>query len=99
MDVCIESTDKLEKHIRLIMEVSTGDDSNPVSPKFSTIESPLTARSLAGSLQINRQELIEKINQLKQKWRVVMRVAQLALIDEINEDINKHCKQLFTRAW
>ncbi|KAI6192027.1 Proable exocyst complex component Sec6 [Aphelenchoides bicaudatus] len=99
MDVCVESTDKLEKHIRLTMEIAVGDDSNPVSPKISTIESPLTDRSLAGSFQVNRQDLIAKINQLKQKWRLVMQVAVTALLDEIYEDINKHLDQLLTKNW
>jgi|EndMetStandDraft_8_1072994.scaffolds.fasta_scaffold715296_2 hypothetical protein len=99
MVVCVESTDKLEKHIRLTMEVSMGDDSNPISPKQSTVESPLTGRSLAGSFQVNRQELIEKINQLKQKWRAVMQVAVSALLDEIYDDINKHLEQLLTKNW
>lgn len=99
MDICVESTDKLEKHIRLTMEIAVGDDSSPVSAKNSTVESPLTGRSLAGSFQVNRQELIEKINQLKQKWRTVMQVAVSALLDEIYEDINKHLDQLLTKAW
>lgn len=99
MDVCVESTEKLEKHIRLTMELSMGDDSNPVSPKHSTIDSPLTSRSLAGSFQVNRKELIDKIDQLREKWRLVMQVAISALFDEINEDISKFLEQLLTRNW
>lgn len=99
MDVCVESTDRLEKHIRLTMEVSVGDDSNPVSPKISTTDSPLTGRSLAGAFQVNRQELLDKITQLKQKWGVVKQVAISALFDEIIKDINKHLEQLLTKTW
>lgn len=99
MDICAEHTDKLEKHLRLTMEVSVDEDSNVASPKSSTIESPLTNRSLTGAFQVNRQELIEKVNQLKQKWKQVMRVAISALLDEIYEDINKHLEQVMTRAW
>jgi hypothetical protein len=97
MDVCVEHTDKLEKHIRLTMEIN--DHSNPVSPKLSSIESPLTGRSLAGSFNVNRQELIDKISQLKKKWGMVMQVAVSALLDEIYEDINRHLDQLMTRSW
>jgi hypothetical protein len=99
MIICVESTEKLEKHIRLTMEHAVSDDSNPVSPKQSTVESPLTGRSLAGTFQVNRQDLIEKINQLKQKWSAVMHVAVSALLDEIYEDINKHLEQLLTKNW
>jgi len=74
MEICLESTNNLEKHIRL------------------TIDSPLP-------IQVDRKELTDKINQLKQKWNLVMKTAILALLEEIDEDINKHIMRLMTKKW
>ena len=65
LDICSESTDKLEKHIRLTMESATGaafDDHQD------------TPRSLT-TFGINRQDLIEKIDQLKKNWNISMQSA------------------------
>lgn len=63
LDICNESTDKLEKHIRLTMEsdMLALDDHDAVSP-----------RSITSSFGINRQEIIQKIDQLKKNWKLSM---------------------------
>jgi hypothetical protein len=57
LDICVENTDKIEKHIRLTME-TVDTDTNRLS---------YSARSI-GLGHVNRQELIDKIETLKNKW-------------------------------
>jgi hypothetical protein len=59
LDICIDSTDKLEKNIRLTMESSVPEASDGSG----------TARSTCGMVAVNRQELIEKMEQLKKKFQ------------------------------
>lgn len=82
MDICNDSTDKLERNIRLTMESSNSDSfettmqnvsnyslKNESSTAISTLTSSTTTRSTASGFAIvNRKELIEKINKLKRKW-------------------------------
>ena len=64
LDICSESTDKLEKHIRLTIESDVSDLSHPLSP---VSPNPDTPRSSSGGYNVNRQELIRKIDQLKKR--------------------------------
>jgi len=65
LDICIDSTDKLEKHIRLTMEdvLGVGGDSN--SNDASVSSPPPTPSVLT---HVNRHELVQKIEMLKKKW-------------------------------
>ncbi|KAI1720371.1 exocyst complex component sec6 domain-containing protein [Ditylenchus destructor] len=105
LDICNSSTDKLEKHIRLTMETASPDASytntesdvlNATSATDTTISS---ARSTSSFAVVNRQELIQKIEQLKKKWTYGIQFAITGLLDEVLEDISKHLEQLMTRTW
>uniref|UniRef100_A0A7E4UXX1 Exocyst complex component Sec6 n=1 Tax=Panagrellus redivivus TaxID=6233 RepID=A0A7E4UXX1_PANRE len=89
LDTCCEFTDRLEKHIRITME-------NAGNGEYDyDVGSP---RSMA-SYGINRGELIQKIDQLKKKWKFAMQSVISGLLDEINEDIQKYLNNLMTRQW
>ncbi|KAI6231988.1 Proable exocyst complex component Sec6 [Aphelenchoides besseyi] len=97
IDGCVMLTNELEKKMRLTIESQRGDLSSPTSPKNS-IESPLTGRSLA-SMGVNRQELLDKVDQLKKRWGMVLETAIFALLDEVFEDCRQHLNGLMTREW
>ncbi|KAI6209857.1 Proable exocyst complex component Sec6 [Aphelenchoides besseyi] len=97
IDGCVMLTNELEKKMRLTIESQSGDLSSPTSPKNS-IESPLTGRSLA-SMGVNRQELLDKVDQLKKRWGMVLETAIFALLDEVFEDCRQHLNALMTRDW
>uniref|UniRef100_A0A914I8A8 Exocyst complex component 3 n=1 Tax=Globodera rostochiensis TaxID=31243 RepID=A0A914I8A8_GLORO len=94
LDICVESTDKLEKHIRLTMESGALDGASSPEPSGGVS----SARSIGFSV-INRQELIGKMEQLKKKWQFGIQFAVTALIEEVVEDVQKHMEQLLTRTW
>lgn len=84
LDICVESTDKLEKHVRLTMETTTtGGGSGAESAADSGGRGSGGPTSRLSSLMsggggfsvVNRQELIEKIEQLKKKWNFGMQFA------------------------
>uniref|UniRef100_A0A914Z9C5 Exocyst complex component Sec6 n=1 Tax=Panagrolaimus superbus TaxID=310955 RepID=A0A914Z9C5_9BILA len=88
LDICAQSTDKLEKHIRLTMESDTnGHENDTTSPRSIT------------TFGINRQELIQKIEHLKKNWNFSMQSSVSSLLDEVYEDIQKHLSNLLTRQW
>lgn len=73
MDICLGSTDKLEKNIRLTME--SNGSGGTLSPNEQCGDQngngSLIARSAAGGFSVvNRQELIDKMEQLKKKFDV-----------------------------
>ncbi|KAL3116152.1 hypothetical protein niasHT_002276 [Heterodera trifolii] len=96
LDICVDSTDKLEKHIRLTMESGSIDGLS--SPEPTIAYGPPSARSVGFSV-INRQELIGKMEQLKKKWHFGIHFAVSALLEEVVEDVQKHMEQLMTRSW
>uniref|UniRef100_A0A914P336 Exocyst complex component Sec6 n=1 Tax=Panagrolaimus davidi TaxID=227884 RepID=A0A914P336_9BILA len=87
LDICTESTDKLEKHIRLTMESDTSGNDDTTSPRSLT------------TFGINRQELIQKIEHLKKNWNFSLQSAVSVLLDEVYENIQKHLSNLLTRQW
>lgn len=76
LDICNESTDKMEKHIRLTMETERGDfpPSQVASPTGEAPSPGVSARSTA-SYGVNRKELIQKIEELKKRWTFGMQHA------------------------
>uniref|UniRef100_A0A914CXN7 Exocyst complex component 3 n=1 Tax=Acrobeloides nanus TaxID=290746 RepID=A0A914CXN7_9BILA len=97
LDICVESTDKLEKHIRLTIESDVTDLSHPLSPVSPNHD--LSRSSAGGGFSVNRQELIQKIDKLKKKWHYCMQFVISSLLDEIYEDISKHLEKLLSREW
>uniref|UniRef100_A0A915EHY8 Exocyst complex component 3 n=1 Tax=Ditylenchus dipsaci TaxID=166011 RepID=A0A915EHY8_9BILA len=95
LDICCNSTDKLEKHIRLTMEAA----STSLDVSTTNDSSLSSARSATSFACVNRQELIQKIEQLKKKWNFGMQFSITALLDEIYEDIRGHLEQIMTRTW
>uniref|UniRef100_A0AC35UD11 Exocyst complex component Sec6 n=1 Tax=Rhabditophanes sp. KR3021 TaxID=114890 RepID=A0AC35UD11_9BILA len=88
-DIFCESSDKLEKQIRMTMESSVGmdDDANSVS----------TRNRLA--FGINREELIGKIELLRTKWRGIMNDAISDLQEELLKDIQTFLEEMLTKRW
>jgi hypothetical protein len=71
LDICINSTDKLEKHIRLTMESSGPQQAEAQEGNGGA----LTARSSTLSARSSRQELIEKMENLKKKFQLGIQFA------------------------
>uniref|UniRef100_A0A914WGJ5 Exocyst complex component Sec6 n=1 Tax=Plectus sambesii TaxID=2011161 RepID=A0A914WGJ5_9BILA len=79
-DICVDSTDKVKKHVRLTMETDMA-----------------TPRGAAGG--VNRQELLEKIDQLKLKWSAGCQTAETSLLEEISQDMAPHLAEIMTKKW
>jgi len=103
LDICTDSTDKLEKHIRLTMEGGPTGLVSQLSVDSAANESLTSARSnmsaSGGFASVNRQELIQKIEHLKKKWNHGMQSAISALLEEVLEDVVKHLELLMTKTW
>jgi len=73
LDICLDSTDKLEKNIRLTMESNGSGGALSPTEQLGDLNGngSLTTRSTAGGFSVvNRQELIDKMEQLKKKFDV-----------------------------
>uniref|UniRef100_A0A0K0EMI9 Exocyst complex component 3 n=1 Tax=Strongyloides stercoralis TaxID=6248 RepID=A0A0K0EMI9_STRER len=88
-DIFCESTDKLEKQIRMTMESNFGmDQSNDQSESSSS-----------QNFGINRKELIDKIENLKKKWISLMENSIYDLLEEVVADISPYLQELLTKKW
>lgn len=75
MDICIDSTEKLTKHIRLTMETDVvSSENNETLNEEQSKNVPQSPRSplLIG---VSRQELLEKVDQLKKRWNIALQSA------------------------
>ncbi|CAK5075146.1 unnamed protein product [Meloidogyne enterolobii] len=102
LDICLDSTDKLEKNIRLTMESNGSGGALSPTEQLGELNGngSLTTRSTAGGFSVvNRQELIDKMEQLKKKFDVGIQFTISALLEEVLEDIIKHLEQIMTRSW
>lgn len=84
MDICTNFTDTWEVHVRLNLETA----SNSLSPRL-----------ISSACNVNREELMEKINQLKNKWQNALQFAISVLLDQLKNDMGKHIEVLFTKTW
>uniref|UniRef100_A0A914BVA9 Exocyst complex component 3 n=1 Tax=Acrobeloides nanus TaxID=290746 RepID=A0A914BVA9_9BILA len=96
LDICVQSTDKLEKHIPLTIEGDVADFSHSL---LSLSLNPDLSLSSVGGFSVNRQKLIKKIDQLKKKWHYCMQFVISSLLDEVYEDISKHLEKLMSKEW
>uniref|UniRef100_A0A915P623 PPIase cyclophilin-type domain-containing protein n=2 Tax=Meloidogyne TaxID=189290 RepID=A0A915P623_9BILA len=102
LDICLDSTDKLEKNIRLTMESNGSGGALSPTEQLGDLNGngSLTTRSTAGGFSVvNRQELIDKMEQLKKKFDVGIQFTISALLEEVLEDIIRHLEQIMTRSW
>uniref|UniRef100_A0A0N4ZTF8 Exocyst complex component Sec6 n=1 Tax=Parastrongyloides trichosuri TaxID=131310 RepID=A0A0N4ZTF8_PARTI len=89
-DMFCESTEKLEKTIRMTMESNFDIEQN----------NEIGSQSLNNySGIISRKELIEKVYKLKTKWTTLMSNAISDLIEEVVVDINPYLQELLTKKW
>ncbi|VDD94641.1 unnamed protein product [Enterobius vermicularis] len=90
LDICVDSTDKLKKHIRLTMENDITDESS--SPKTSVATKQQQKPSVV--ISASRQELLNKIDQLKKRLKLGMQFAINCLFEEISKDIAPHLSEI-----
>uniref|UniRef100_A0A0N5AZF8 Exocyst complex component Sec6 n=1 Tax=Syphacia muris TaxID=451379 RepID=A0A0N5AZF8_9BILA len=97
LDICVDSTDKLKKHIRLTMEKDITSN-NGLSEAKEATESLQQQKSLI-ICSASRQELLDKIDHLKKRLKLGMQFAITALLEEITQDIMPHLAEILTKKW
>lgn len=72
MDICVDSTDKLIKHIRLTMETDVVSEADGAEVTASGVAPTSSVHSPRGSamMGVSRKTLLDKIDHLKKRWNL-----------------------------
>uniref|UniRef100_A0A9J2PAF8 Exocyst complex component Sec6 n=1 Tax=Ascaris lumbricoides TaxID=6252 RepID=A0A9J2PAF8_ASCLU len=101
MDICVDSTDKLIKHIRLTMETDVVSEADGAEVTASGVAPTSSVHSPRGSamMGVSRKTLLDKIDHLKKRWNLGLHSAVNTLLEEVFEDIAPHLAELLTKKW
>ncbi len=48
---------------------------------------------------VARQELLQKIDQIKDKWNTNCQIALATLLEEVFQDLSTHLSEIMTKKW
>ncbi|VDK45758.1 unnamed protein product [Anisakis simplex] len=113
MDICMDSTDKLKKHIRLTMETDVlsdvpkadettaqnGTTTGNSGTNNASIPTVYSPRGSSIMMGVSRNTLLEKIDHLKKRWNLGLHAALNAMVEEVFEDISPHLAEILTKNW